>query len=1051
MDSPLLSMVEGSWRRALRGVRVSRAVAALAVAAAMSRAVAVAAATLAVGVLACGALGVLASTAWAGSNAFGIASFTTSSSSSQAGAHADFTASFALSAESLGNPIDQLENVQVRLPEGLVGSPQAIPKCSDEQFADFACPANAQVGLLMPSFIICRGVATTLTGVVAPTTLAATAKPEEPELTLASTEGIEAGDTLMVGTGPTSETVIVLTVIDSTHVSLLYGLRGRTYPEGTPVADDTIAVANTAGFCASSSENVITIGSGGSAQTASIAYVTNATHLTLEEPLSGVHTPGEPVSYHAHPIPVPIPLFNLQATPGHLATLGASFLIGTFLLQVEFQTGSGYQLTATMNDISTLLTVQAASIILWGVPGETAHNRERCGQIGFPCDIAVSGAPAPFLSNPTNCSQPMTSTLTVDPWQDPEQQVTQTASQSAPTGCAELQISPALSVTPETTRRDSPSGYEVDLKSPQNESPYGLAAAALRTVSIELPEGTSLSPAAANGLQGCSDAQFASGACPGASKVGSVSIASPLLPETLLGSVYLADPTPAEPYRVFVTAAAGDLKIDLTGQIETNPDSGRLTVVFAHLPELPLSELHIDLFGGPSAALANPAACGPATSTSQVLAYGGQVAAPSSSFVVDADGGGGACQSSPPFAPNFTAGTSTPFAGDFSPFTLTVSREDGQQSLSTIAAQLPPGMLAMVSRVQQCGEPQAARGECGAVSQIGAIALALGAGSQPLYLAGRVYLTGPYEGAPFGLSIVVPASAGPFDLGTIVLRAQVSVDPQNLQLAILTNSLPQIVQGIPLRLRMVELSVDRPEFIFNSTDCAPQTILATIASTEGASSALDAPYDLHACGELPFAPKLSATAQAARSRSGDGASLGVRIALAPGQANLRSLRVQLPRPLRARPSTILQACPQATFSTAPSACPAGSLVGSGTVSTPVLAGPLSGPVYLLANGPGAPPKLVATLREQNIVVDVSGTLTISKSGVASVAFQSVPDAPISSLSLDFPRGPHSLLGVNGSLCAKALRLPFALTGQNGDQVKRVARLKASACAVKRNR
>jgi hypothetical protein len=1013
--------------------------------------------------LAAFAAGALTSAAWAGeTEAFGIASFTTSSSSTQAGAHANFSASFSFDTDALNNPIDQIGYARMQLPAGLIGNPQNVPQCSDELFADFDCPPDSQVGLLIPSFEICRGVSTTLSpnGVVAPTTLAVAMHPGATTLTLATTAGIEAGDTLTIGTGPTSAEVIVNEVVSGTEVALLYGVYGRTYPEGTPVADNTIAVASTAGFCAGSSENVITIGSGASAQTAAIAYVTNATHLTLEEPLSGQPGAGAPVTYHAHPIPVPIPLYNLQPLPGHLGTLGASFLFGTFLMQVELP---GDRLAATVNDLSTLLTVGGVGMTLWGVPGETAHNPERCEQIGFPCDISAGGSAAPFLTNPTNCGGAMTSTLTASSWQQPQQRVTETTTQAATTGCSQLRLAPTLTVTPETTRRDTPSGYEIDLNVPQNESPYGLASAVVRSAAIQLPAGTSLSPPGANGLQGCSPAQLAASDCPPASKVGSVTIVTPLVSQPLAGSVYLADPTPSQPFGILLSAAAETVRVQLAGQLQPDPNSGRLTIDFPELPELPFSQLRLNVFGGPSAALANPLACGSADTSSRLLAYGGQVAEPSSEFVVDGDGEGGACPAAQPFAPSFSAGTSSPVAGGFSPLTLAVGREDGQQQLSTITAQLPAGLLGMVSQVPPCPEPQAARGECDAAAQIGTVAVALGAGSQPLWLDGNVYLTGPYENAPFGLSIAVPAKVGPFALGTVVLRARILVNPETLQLSVSTAPLPQIVQGIPLRVRALQLTIDRPGFIFNPSDCASQTILATVASSEGASATLHTPYDPLACGELPFAPKLAATVHRSAAAGKDGAAVALHVDSTLGQASLREMSVQLPARLRARDGTLRGACPQATFAVAPADCPGTSLVGSATVATPVLSGPLSGPIYLVAGAspaagsstpaglPGAAPaapqtRLVLELHGQGLTVAVNGSVGVAKSGAATIRFAAVPDAPIEALTLDLPSGAHSLLGAS-HLCDGALALPFTLTAQNGRAVRHVARLRASGCAA----
>jgi hypothetical protein len=1007
---------------------------------------------LALLVLATGALlaAVGSTPAAAAPGTFGIASFTTSSSASQAGAHADFSTSFELSADSLGNPIDQIKDVQVQLPQGLVGNAHNAPTCSDEDFEDFSCPTDSQVGVLSPSFVVCGGVATTLgsggAGAVPPTTLAAAAQAGESSITVASTAGISRGDTLTIEPSGAVETVIVESVIDATELSLTSGLQAA-YAGGTPVADDTITVASTADFCAAAPNNTITVGGGPSAETATIAYVDDATRLTLQAPLTNQHALGEPVTHVALAESGPVALFNLQPSPGHVATLGASALLGAFLVQIDVRSDND-GLTATLGDISSLLPLRATTLTLWGVPADPAHDALRCGQLGTGCGPA-GVSPAPFLTNPSDCVNPMTSTITVDSWQNPEQSVTRSTALPPPTGCEQELLSPALSVTPDTTRLDSPAGYEVDLKIPQDEAAYGLATPALQAVSLTLPLGTSLSPAVANGLQGCSDAQFASESCPDAAKVGTVSIASPPLSEQITGSVYLGDPTPSERYRIFLDATARGVRIDLGGELQANPETGQLTVIFSNLPEQPLSDLDVHFFGGPSAALANPQACGTATTTSRITSYGGQLATSSSSFAVEAPGG--ACPQREPFAPSFTAGTVSPFAGAFSPFTLTVSREDGQQNLSTISARLPAGLLAVLAGVPRCEEPSAARGGCAQASLLGSTTIGAGAGTQPFYLPGSIYLTGPYDGAPFGLAVVVRAVAGPYDLGTIVIRARIQVDPHDLDLTIATDPLPQIIDGIPLRLRTVDLTIDRPGFVFNPTDCAPQAVSGTITSTGGESATVGAPYDLGGCAELAFKPRIALATQRAASKNGDGASLEVRIAANSGQANLRSVSIRLPRQLRARLSTIQQACPAATFSTDVEACPGDSLVGSGTVGTPVLSAPLTGPMYLVSNGAVAPPTLAIVLHGEGIVVELDGTIRIARSNAVSATFPALPDVPIDSFVLALPRGPHSLLGATERLCSKRLTLPVALTGQNGDQLEQNARLDVPRCGAKQRK
>ncbi len=749
----------------------------------------------------------------------------------------------------------------------------------------------------------------------------------------------------------------------------------------------------------------------------------------------------------------PIPIYNLTPSAGHVATFGISVLLFSMLIQLNVTHHDGsYGLTAEINDIPTYVPIGAASLDLWGVPGDPSHEQLRVDELGTleprPATVAV----VPFMTNSTDCeSGPMTTTISVEPWEDHGEQVQQTTTMPAPTGCERLTMAPTISVAPGTTQVDSPSGYEFTLKVPQKEESYGMATPDLRTIEVTLPAGTSLSPAAANGLQGCSDEQLAASGCPNASKIGTTSLRSPLLHEPLTGTLYLGTPTPTQPYRIFLTASGDSVTVNLGGQLTLNSSNGQPTVTFEDVPQLPFEELHLGFFGGPGAVLANPATCGPASTSSKITSYSEQVASPSSMFVVDANGNGGACPASQPFSPGFSAGSVSALAGGFSQFTLTVSREDGQQDLSTVAAQLPQGLLALLSRVAPCAEAAAVSGSCPPSALVGSATVAAGPGSQPLYLQGQVYLTGPYAGAPFGLAIVVPAEAGPFHLGTIVVRARILVNPKTLQLTIASDPLPQILDGIPLRLRMLNLTIDREGLVFNPTDCAPQTIGATIGSAVGASAQVSSPFQVGGCAGLPFAPKLTASTQAKASAVGDGASLDVNIASGAGAANLRSVIVQLPARLQSRLSTIQQACAAAAFAARPSSCPAASLVGTATAQTPVLSAPLSGGIYLVSHGQSSLPGLVMALQGDGITVELEGVIKISKQGVTTSAFRELPDVPLTSLSLDLPAGPHSVLGATGSLCAKALGLPYTLTAQSGAEIQSGTRVAVSGCAKKRRR
>jgi hypothetical protein len=344
-----------------------------------------------------------------------------------------------------------------------------------------------------------------------------------------------------------------------------------------------------------------------------------------------------------------------------------------------------------------------------------------------------------------------------------------------------------------------------------------------------------------------------------------------------------------------------------------------------------------------------------------------------------------------------------------------------------------------------CGESQAAAGTCGPESLIGHTTILAGAGPDPVTVTGQVFLTGPYKGAPFGLSIVVPAIAGPFNLGTVVVRASIAVDPHTAALTVTSDPLPSILQGIPLRVRTVNVTVDRGGFTFNPTDCEALSVSGTITSIQGASAQVANAFHAANCAALAFAPKFSASSLAKTSRA-NGAALDVKVAYPQGsQANIHSVTVKLPVQLPARLSTVQQACPAATFEANPSSCGEGSVVGTGTASTPILAAPLTGPAYLVSHGGAAFPDIVIVLQGQGITLDLVGNILISKSGVTSATFANVPDAPISSFDLNLPEGPHSGLAAVGSLCAKPLSMPTTITAQNGAQLKQTTKIKVAGC------
>jgi hypothetical protein len=760
------------------------------------------------------------------------------------------------------------------------------------------------------------------------------------------------------------------------------------------------------------------------------------------------------------------PIYNMEPGPDQVSDFAFSVPVlaprTDIIGGVRDTTDSG--LFFKISDVAELAPageIRSSKLTFWGVPSAAAHDAQR-GQIctinlGLPVCLGggttVPRTNKPFLSLPTACDGPQTTTLTVTSWggqSDSATSVTKVNGQpQGATGCEDVPFNPSISVTPGTTQADAPTSADVTLHVPQSSTAATLASAHLKDAVVTLPDGMTINPGAANGLQSCTDAQFAKGthdpiACPPASSIGTVSIETPVLPDPLTGTIFLGEPKPGDMFRLFLEAHGFGLTIRLAGSVTPDPQTGRLTATFAGTPQVPFTDFKLQFAGGPTATLATPLACGPATTTSALTPYSGAPAAtPSDVFTVDADGAGGACPPTP-FTLGFAAGTADQHAGAFSPFTLTVTREDRQNFLSRLSVREPPGLLGMLSNVPLCGADHAAAGTCPEATRVGTSSVKSGAGSQPFALSGPVYLTGPYGGAPFGLSIAIRALAGPFDLGTVVVRAAIHVDPSDSHLTIDADPLPQILEGIPLRLREVTVAIDRAGFIFNPTSCVPLAIGATLTAVDGTVQEVSAPFQATGCDALPFSPKLSATANGKTSEK-NGAGLKVTLQQPAGQSNVRSVSVQLPKRLTARGTTVTGACLEATFRADPSAC-AGAQIGTVAAVTPVLTTPLGGPVYLVAHGTGLP-TIEALMRGQGLTVDLSGTIKFTTIGLNST-FETVPDVPITSFVLDLPTGPHSALSASKGVCGGALTMPTTIVGQNGARVEKATPIVVTGCGLK---
>jgi len=765
------------------------------------------------------------------------------------------------------------------------------------------------------------------------------------------------------------------------------------------------------------------------------------------------------------------PVYNMVPPPGKTAVFGIN-VAGDFAANLVVSVQPNYRVLVKVTNVISIFEVAGESLTLWGEPALASHNVQRlqeCRGLEEPEPTECSGGnvsagvnPAAFLVNASQCtSEPQTAALRVSSWEEPGK-LSEAASAVGPmTGCEGLDFFPELEVAPESLQALTPTGYTVRLKVSQNESPGGVATADLRNAVVKLPAGVLLSPSAANGLVSCTTEQVGLGneapvGCPNASKLGEVSLTTPALTGELTGGLYLAGPSSGEisgpPFKVFLTLAGHGVSIKVQGTVEADPVTGQLTTTFDESPELPFTELQVRLNGGSRSTVANPRTCGSYAAEGSFLPWTspieGAASALSPPFAITG------CEA-PQFSPSFAAGTTSNQAGGYTPLSVTFSRQDTDQELAGLTVSTPPGLSGVLSHVPLCAEPQAAQGTCSQASQIGELTVGVGPGPEPLFIkGGKVFLTGPYHGAPFGLSIAVSEQAGPIDLGTgacdcEVVRAAIEVDPHTAQLTVISQPLPTHKDGIFFQVKTVNVNINRPEFVFNPTSCNPMSVTGVLSSTEGAASTTANHFQVTNCAALAFKPAFAVSTSGKTSRS-NGASLAVKLAFpkAPQgtEANIKSVKVDLPKQLPSRLTTLQKACTAAQFEANPAGCPAASIVGHAKAITPIIPVPLEGPAYFVSHGGEAFPSLIVVLQGYGVTVDLVGTTFISKAGITSSTFKTVPDVPVGTFELNLPEGKYSALAANGNLCTSKLAMPTAFLAQNGTEIHESTPITVAGCA-----
>ena len=768
------------------------------------------------------------------------------------------------------------------------------------------------------------------------------------------------------------------------------------------------------------------------------------------------------------------PLYNLVPPPGSAAMIGFGIVEFNAFLLAEVRSEEGYAIRVASPNIPKEASEIRATI--WGTPADPSHDPER----GPEGNLSTDAPLLPFLTLPTSCGAPPSLSVQVDSKLDPGNFLGESVplrDQGTPpqpqvlTGCEAVPFSPKILAAPTTTAAESPAGLGFQLKLP-NQGLLNPAEGAVteteptKTV-VTLPPGITANPAAVNGQGVCTPAQFKSASasfagCPQSSKLGSLVVHTPLLEEAVEGSLYLAAPhdNPFDSLLalyIVATAPQRGVLAKQAGQIEVDRDTGQLTTTIEGLPPVPYSDFEVRLREGARAPLITPQICGTYNTTVKLYSFADPATAVerTAPFTLNTGANGGACalgEAALPNHPTLSAGSTVPIAGAFSPFLFKLSRNDGEQRFGALEATLPQGLSAKLAGVPYCPEAAIAaatarsrEGEgalelaapsCPAASQVGTVLAGAGAGPSPYYVGGSAYLAGPYKGAPLSIAFITPAIAGPFDLGVLVIRAALYVDPETAKVTVKSDPLPRILHGFPLDLRSVAVRMERESFTLNPTSCEDKQITAKVTSIAGVPASVQNRFRVGSCKGLEFSPKLSLAFSGGTKRSQHPA-LKVVLTQPKDQANIARASFTLPSTQFIDPNHISNPCTRVQFSAGK--CPPSSVLGKVKVITPLLEKPLQGPIYFRSNGGERDlPDAVADLHGQVDLVSVGFVDAVHKKGSEQsrirTTIATVPDAPLTKVVIELNSGKKKGLLVNSqNLCTTKVsqRAIVKLAGQNG--------------------
>jgi hypothetical protein len=784
-------------------------------------------------------------------------------------------------------------------------------------------------------------------------------------------------------------------------------------------------------------------------------------------------------------------VYNLTPPRGVPASIGFS-IVGYNSFQEASLRSDDYGVSVSDITIPTTIEIQSVTETIWGVPADPAHDAQRgqCLEEGGECpsDLPLT----PFLTLPTTCAAPLETTLSVDSVQEPGVfksksffSLDESGAVVPQNGCQAVPFSPKIAALPSSRLAESSAGLDFELKLPNAglTSPNDIAETEPKKIEVTLPEGVTANPSAAEGLEVCSQAQYKAETidskpgegCPEASKLGSLVAHTPLLDEAIEGSLYLAKPfdNPSNSLiGLYIVARAVDrgILIKQAGKVEPDPRTGQLITTFDNLPPLPYSDFKLHFREGGRAPLVTPPTCGSFKSVAKMTPFStpNQPLTVSAFFQIEHGVDGGPCPSGgAPFNPGFQAGSNNNSAGSFSPFYMRLMRKDGDQDLTKFAAELPPGMVAKLAGTTQCpdsaivtakaksGLAEQASPSCPASSQIGRALAGAGVGSVLTYVPGNIYLAGPYNGAPLSVIGIVPAVAGPFDVGVVATRQALRIDPRTAEVRVddaASDPIPHILAGIPLKVRDIRVYVDKPEFTLNPTSCEPFAVGASLwgggadvfGSQDDSPVSLADRFQAANCANLGFKPKLSLKLKGGTRRGAHPALTGI-FRPRQGDANLKNLVLRLPRSAFLDQAHIRTICTRVQF--AADSCPAGATYGQAKAFSPLISEPLTGPVILRSSNHNLP-DFVADLHG---IIDVEAVARIdSKRGGIRATFNETPDAPISKVVVNMQGGKKGLIVNSRDLCGAPSRANASFTGHNGKREEAKPLVKAD-CGGKHER